>query len=135
MAVFFGYTHCPDACPTTLGELRAALKMLGPKAAEVQVLLVSVDPERDKPAVLREYAGAFGPNFLGLWGNPEETAAVTREFKIVVQKNAGSTPESYTVDHTAGTYVFDRSGRVRLFVGYGQGAEVFAHDIGELLKG
>lgn len=135
VVVFFGYTHCPDACPTTLAEIRTALRTLGAAGEQVQVVLVTVDPERDTPAALRQYTGAFGPRFLGLTGTPEQVAAAAREFKIVVQKNPGTAPDSYTVDHTAGSYVFDRQGRVRLFVGYGAGAEVFAHDLGELLKG
>jgi protein SCO1/2 len=134
VVVFFGFTHCPDFCPTTLAELAAARRQLGPQAERVQVLLVTVDPERDTPQVLSRYVTEFDPSFIGLTGSPEQIAAVTREFKVVAQKVKGNTPDSYSVDHSAGSYVFDPQGVLRLYVSYGQGAEVFAHDIAELLK-
>lgn len=132
--LFFGFTHCPDVCPTTLAELAAAVKKLGADGDRVQVLLVTVDPARDTAAVLSQYVTAFDPRFLGLRGSPEETAAVAREFKVIYQKVEGKHPENYTMDHSAGTYIFDTRGRIRLYVGYGQGPEVFAHDIAQLLK-
>jgi protein SCO1/2 len=135
LVVFFGFTHCPDVCPTTLAELARARKMLGPDADRVQVVMVTVDPERDTPQVLRDYVTALDPSFLGLTGDAEAIARTAREFKVFYQKSAGSSPQSYNVDHSSGSFVFDPSGRVRLLVGYGQGAEVFAHDIGQLLKG
>ena len=134
VVVFFGYTHCPDVCPTTLSEMASAVKKLGAEGAKVQVLFVTADPERDTPAVLKQYVGAFNPAFLGLRGTPEETARVAKEFKVILQKNPGADPNNYTVDHSSGTYIYDASGKLRLYVGYGQGADVFAHDIGELLK-
>lgn len=134
VVVFFGFTHCPDVCPTTLAELAAAVKKLGADGDKVQVLLVTVDPARDTAAVLAQYVSAFDPRFLGLRGSPEETAAVAREFKVIFQKVEGKQPENYTMDHSAGTYIFDTRGRIRLYVGYGQGPEVFAHDIAQLLK-
>jgi protein SCO1/2 len=134
VAVFFGYTHCPDVCPTTLSELAAAVKKLGPEGDKVQVLFVTADPERDTPAVLKQYVSAFNPAFLGLRGTPEETAQVAKEFKVILQKNPGGDSNNYTVDHSSGTYLYDAGGKLRLYVGYGQGADVFAHDIGELLK-
>jgi protein SCO1/2 len=134
VVVFFGYTHCPDVCPTTLSELASAVKKLGAEGAKVQVLFVTADPERDTPAVLKQYVSAFNPAFLGLRGTPEETARVAKEFKVILQKNPGADPNNYTVDHSSGTYIYDASGKLRLYVGYGQGADVFAHDIGELLK-
>ncbi|HEX4984707.1 MAG TPA: SCO family protein [Burkholderiales bacterium] len=134
VVMFFGFTHCPDVCPTTLAELAGAVRALGPAGDQVQVLLVTVDPQRDTPQVLRGYVTAFNPSFLGLRGSDEETARVAKEFKVIYQKVAGPTPENYTMDHSAGTYVFDRQGRLRLYVSYGRGAEVFAHDIGLLLK-
>jgi protein SCO1/2 len=134
VVVFFGFTHCPDVCPTTLAELAGAVKKLGPKGKKVQVLLVTVDPERDTPEVLAKYVTAFGPEFLGLRGSAEETARVAKEFKVIYQKVAGPRPENYTMDHSAGSYVFDTRGRLRLYVGYGKGADVFAHDIELLLK-
>lgn len=132
--VFFGFTHCPDVCPTTLAELAAAKRKLGADAARVQVLLVTVDPERDTPEVLSKYVTAFDPDFFGMSGSPQQIATVAREFKVVYQKVEGKQPGSYTMDHSAGTFVFDPQGRLRLYVSYGQGAEVFAHDIALLLK-
>ena len=134
VVLFFGYTHCPDVCPTTLAELAEALKRLGPDAAKVQVLFVTVDPERDTAELLSRYVPAFNPAFLGLYGDAEATARTAKEFRILYQKQRGKTPDSYTMDHSAGTFVFDPQGRLRLYVGYGQGAAVFAHDIGELLR-
>jgi len=134
VAVFFGYTHCPDVCPTTLAALAEAMKALGPDADRVQVLFVTVDPERDTPALLAQYVPAFDPRFLGLYGDAEATARTAREFKIIYQKVPGSSAGTYTMDHSAGTYVFDPQGRLRLYVANGQGADVFAHDLRELLR-
>ena len=134
VVMFFGFTHCPDVCPNTLAELAAAVKKLGTDGDKVQVLLVTVDPERDTPQVLSQYVTAFDPRFLALRGTAEETARVAKEFKILYQKVAGARPDSYTMDHSAGTYIFDTQGRLRLYVSYGQGPEVFAHDIALLLK-
>ena len=133
VVLFFGYTHCPDVCPTTLAELALVLKQLGEDDKKVQVLFVTVDPERDTPQLLAQYVPSFNWSFLGLYGDAAATAAVAKEFKIVYQKVAGSSPENYTMDHSAGTYVFDQSGRLRLFVSYGQGATVLSHDIRILL--
>jgi protein SCO1/2 len=134
VVVFFGYTHCPDVCPTTLSALASAIKKLGPDGDKVQVLFVTADPERDTAEVLKQYVTAFNPRFLGLRGTVDETAKVAKEFKVIVQKNAGADPNNYTVDHSSGTYIYDPSGKLRLYVGYGQDADVFAHDIGLLLK-
>ena len=134
VVMFFGFTHCPDVCPTTLAELAAVVKKLGTDGDRVQVLLVTVDPERDTPEVLSQYVTAFDPRFLALRGTAEETARVAKEFKIIYQKIAGVRPDSYTMDHSAGTYIFDTQGRLRLYVSYGQGPEIFAHDIALLLK-
>jgi protein SCO1 len=134
VVMFFGFTHCPDVCPTTLAELAVAVKKLGPSAEQVQVLLVTVDPERDTPELLAKYVTAFNPKFLALRGNADETARVAKEFKVIFQKVAGPRPENYSMDHSAGSYIFDRQGRLRLYVGYGRGADVFAHDIDLLLK-
>jgi protein SCO1/2 len=133
VVVFFGYTQCPDVCPTTLATLAEALRRLGPDAANVQVLLVTIDPERDTAEVLSHYVTAFDPSFLGLSGDAEATARTAKEFKILYQKQPGRTPGSYTMDHSAGTFVFDPEGRLRLYAGHGQDADVFAHDIRELL--
>jgi len=134
VVIFFGFAHCPDVCPTTLAELAGAVKKLGPRGKKVQVLLVTIDPERDTPETLAKYVTAFNPEFLALRGNADETARVAKEFKVIYQKVAGPRAENYTMDHSAGSYIFDRQGRLRLYVGYGRGAEVFAHDLDLLLK-
>jgi protein SCO1 len=132
VVVFFGFARCPDACPTTLAELAAVANALGPDAQRMQVLLVTVDPERDTPEVLRQYVPSFHPTFLGLYGTPAETTAAAKEFKVYVQKQA-QPGGNYTVDHSAGTFVFDREGRLRLFANYGAGAKALLHDIKLLL--
>jgi protein SCO1/2 len=132
--MFFGYTQCPDVCPTTMSELAAAMQKLGRDADRVQVLFVTVDPERDTPELLSRYVPAFNPTFLGLYGDAAATAEVAKEFKILYQKQPGATPGSYTMDHSAGTFIFDPQGRLRVYISYGQGADVFAHDIRELLN-
>ena len=134
VVLFFGYTQCPDVCPTTLAALAEAMQRLGPDAANVQVLFVTVDPERDTAELLSHYVTAFNPSFLGLYGDADATARTAKEFKILYQKQPGKTPGSYTMDHSAGTFIFDPQGRLRVYVGYGQGADVFAHDIRELLR-
>jgi protein SCO1/2 len=134
VVLFFGYTQCPDVCPTTLSTLAETMKSLGADANRVQVVFVSVDPDRDTGEVLASYVTAFNPSFVGLRGDAEATARTAKEFKILYQKQPGRTPESYTIDHSAGTFVFDTQGRLRLYVGNGQGPDVFAHDIRELLQ-
>ncbi|MEO8675827.1 MAG: SCO family protein [Casimicrobiaceae bacterium] len=134
VVVFFGYTQCPDFCPTTLAELAEAMKRLGADAERVQVLFVTVDPERDTPALLKNYVPAFDPRFVGLYGDADATARTAKEFKVIYQKRPGQTPGTYTMDHSAGTFIFDPNGKLRVYVGYGQGADVFAHDIKELLR-
>jgi protein SCO1/2 len=134
VAMFFGYTHCPDVCPTTLAEFNAALNKLGDASSRVQVLFVTVDPQRDTPDVLRGYVTAFNDNFLGLTGTPEQITKVAREYKIVYQKVPGASTDSYSVDHSAGTYIYDEQGRLRLFATYGLGGEAIASDIAQLLK-
>lgn len=134
VVVFFGYTHCPDVCPTTLAEMASVMQQLGPLADKVQVLFVSVDPERDTPELLSNYVPAFDSRFLGLVGDKAATEKVAKEFKVFYQKVPGKEPGSYTMDHTAGSYVFDPQGRLRLFVRHGQGAEPIAHDLKLLLS-
>lgn len=134
VVLFFGYTQCPDVCPTTLAALAEAKKSLGADAARVQVVFVTVDPDRDTAELLASYVTAFDPSFVGLRGDADATARTAKEFKILYQKQPGKTVESYTVDHSAGTFVFDPQGHLRLYVGNGQGPEVFAHDIRELLR-
>jgi protein SCO1/2 len=135
VVVFFGYTQCPDVCPTTLATLATAMKELGADADRVQVLFITVDPERDTPELLAKYVPSFDPRFLGLWGDADATARTAKEFKVIYQKVPGPTPGSYTMDLSAGCYVFDPKGRLRLFMSNGQGPDVFAHDLRELLRG
>ena len=134
VVIFFGYTQCPDFCPTTLSELAAAMQLLGPDASRVQVLFVTVDPARDTRDVLAQYVPAFDPSFLGLYGDDKATAEVAKEFKVIYEKQPGREPGSYTVDHSAGTYLFDPQGRLRVYENYGPGPAVYAHDLRELLK-
>lgn len=133
--VFFGYTQCPDVCPTTLIELADVKRQLGADGAKLQGVFVTVDPERDTPALLKQYVGGFDPSFVALRGSPEQTQAAAKEFKVFYGKVAGKTEGSYTVDHTAGSFLFDPQGRVRLFVRYGSGAEALLHDIKLLQAG
>lgn len=133
VVVFFGYTHCPDVCPTTLAELASVMKELGPAAQRVQVLFVTVDPERDTPEVLAQYVPSFNPTFLGLHGDADATARAAKSFKVFYQKQAQAGGGAYTVDHAAGTYILDTDGRLRLFAQYGAGAPALLHDIRALL--
>jgi protein SCO1/2 len=119
VVVFFGYTRCPDVCPTTLADLRLAKEQLGEDGKRVQVLFITVDPDRDTRQLLANYVPAFDPSFLGLYGDAATTAKVAKEFKVFYQKAPGKTPDSYTVDHSTGSYVFDPQGRLRLLVRQG----------------
>jgi protein SCO1/2 len=131
--VFFGYTQCPDVCPTTLAELAAVKRELGADGERLQGVFVSVDPQRDTPQILKAYMASFDPGFIALRGTPEQTQAAARNFKVFYAKVPGRSEGSYTVDHTAGTFVFDAQGRVRLFVRYGSGADALRHDLKLLL--
>jgi protein SCO1/2 len=133
VVVFFGFIHCPDVCPTTLAELAQVARELGPDAGKMQVLFVTVDPERDTPDVLKQYVPSFYPDFLGLYGDAAATARAAKEFKIFYQKQP-QPGGGYTMDHSAGTYVLDRQGRLRLFAQYGAGAPALLHDIRILLE-
>ena len=135
VVMFFGYTQCPDVCPTTLTEMQQVMTLLGPKSDKVQVLFVTVDPDRDMAAILKQYVPSFDSRFLGL--RPADEAAlekVTKDFKIYYKKVPGSSPGSYTMDHSAGSYAFDPEGRLRLYIKHAQGPETLAHDLKELLK-
>lgn len=134
VVIFFGYTQCPDVCPTTMAEMKTVLQQLGPDAQRVQVLFVTLDPERDTRELLANYVPAFDPGFLGLYGDLETTAKTAKEFRVFYQKQPGPTPGSYTLDHTAGSYVFDPQGRVRLFVRHGDGGANLAADLRSLLR-
>lgn len=133
--MFFGYTQCPDVCPSTMGNLRELMTKLGPDAERVQVLFVTVDPERDTPQLLAQYVPAFYPSFIGLYGDAAATAATAREFKIFYHKQPGQTAATYSVDHTAGSYVFDPRGQLRLYLRHGETPERIAQDLKRLLAG
>jgi len=135
VVMFFGYTQCPDICPTTLTEMQQVMTLLGPQSDKVQVLFVTVDPQRDTAAILKQYVPAFDSRFLGL--RPADDAAlekVAKDFKIYYKKAPGNSPGSYTMDHTAGSYAFDPEGHLRLYIKHAQGPETLAHDLKELLK-
>jgi protein SCO1 len=134
VVLFFGYTHCPDVCPTTMAELSQAMQQLGPDAAaRVQVLFVTIDPARDTPDVLAQYVTAFNPSFIGLRPNDAQLAKVAKDFRVYYAKAQGKTADGYTMDHTAASYVFDPSGKLRLFARDGQGAQPWVHDLKLLL--
>jgi len=135
VVIFFGYTQCPDVCPTSLSELVAAKKLLGADGYKLQGLFVSVDPERDTPEVLKAYMGNFDPTFVALYASsPEKLAEVAKHYKVYYKKVEGKTPTSYTMDHSAGMYIYDTQGRLRLYARYGSGPEALAADIKKLLQ-
>ena len=134
VVVFFGYTQCPDVCPTTLQEMAEVKKMLGQDGDKLQSIFVTVDPERDTLDMLKAYMGNFDPTFLALRGTPEQTAAVAKDFKIYYKKVDGKTPTSYTMDHSAGSYVYDTAGRLRVYNRYGSGAQALGADVRALLQ-
>jgi len=134
VVMFFGYTQCPDVCPTTMAEMAAVMQQLGPLADRVQVLFVTLDPERDTQQLLARYVPAFDARFLGLYGDQAATEKVAKDFKVFYQKVPGKDAGSYTLDHTAGSYVFDPQGNIRLFVRHGQGPEPIVHDLKLLLS-
>lgn len=134
VVVFFGFTQCPDVCPTTMVELAQVKKSLGADGDKLQVVLISVDPERDTPEILKAYMTNFDPSFLALRPTLPELAAVAKEFKIYYKKVEGSAPGSYSMDHTAGSYVFDGKGHIRLFTRYGSDADLLVSDIRQLIK-
>ncbi len=133
VVVFFGYTQCPDVCPTTMAELAQAKKLLGPDGDKVQGIFVTVDPERDTPEVLKAYMANFDPGFVALRGTPEQTAAIAKDFKVYFKKVEGKTSTSYTLDHSAASFVYDPQGRLRLYTRYGVGPQALAGDLKLLL--
>jgi protein SCO1/2 len=135
VVLFFGFTHCPDVCPTTLADMAQVMRQLGADAERVQVVFVTVDPERDTQEALAKYVPAFDPRFLGLRGSLEATRAVAKEFKVYFEKRPGETPGAYSVDHSAQSYVLDPQGRLRLFVRHERIAEDLAPDLRALLQG
>ena len=135
VVLFFGYTQCPDVCPTTLLAMREVQKRLGERGSRVQVLFVTLDPERDTAQLLARYVTAFDPSFIGLRGDEATTTAVARDFKVFFAKQAGRTPDSYTLDHSTGSFVFDPQGRLRLLVRHGERPDSIAADLRLLLAG
>lgn len=134
VVMFFGYTQCPDVCPTTMTDMAEVRRRLGPDGDKVQVIFVTLDPDRDTPEVLKQYVPAFDPTFIALRGTRDETASVAKDFKVFYQKVPGKTETSYTLDHTAGSYVFDREGRVRLFLRHAGGVDAIVADLQKLLR-
>jgi protein SCO1/2 len=134
VVVFFGFTQCPDFCPTTLTEWVQVKKALGEKGKKLQAVFITVDPERDQPEVLKEYMANFDPSFLALIPSMEELPSLAKSYKIYYKKVPGPTPTSYTMDHQAGTYIYDTEGQLRLYARYGLGPVAVAEDIGKLLK-
>jgi protein SCO1/2 len=133
VVLFFGFTHCPDICPTTLADVAGALKKLGRDASHVQVLFVTLDPERDTPGILAKYVTAFHPDFLGLYGDAAATQRTAKEFKIFYEKRAGGAPGAYTIDHSGQSYVLDPQGRLRLVIRHDRIAQDLADDLKSLL--
>jgi protein SCO1/2 len=134
VVVFFGYTQCPDVCPTTMAELSQIRQALGDDGAKLQGIFVTVDPQRDTAAVLKAYVDNFNSGFIGLRGNDEQIKQAAREFKVFYAKVPGKTESTYTIDHTAGAYVFDTQGRIRLFSRYGAGPKDLEEDVRALLR-
>jgi protein SCO1/2 len=132
VVAFFGYTHCPDVCPVTLAEMAGAMKLLGEDARRVQVIFVTLDPERDTPELLQRYVTGFDASFLALRGERLATEAAAREFKVFHRRQPGT--DGYTIDHTAASYLFDPQGRLRVYAAYASGPEAIAHDIRLLLR-
>ena len=133
VVIFFGYTQCPDVCPTSMTELAQAKQLLGADGDKLQGLFVSVDPERDTPEIMKAYMANFDPGFLALYAAPNALPELTKSFRIYYKKVDGKTPTSYTMDHSAGSYVYDTQGRIRLYHRYGSGAAALAGDVKKLL--
>lgn len=129
VAIFFGYTHCPDVCPTTLSDLAQAMKLLGDRRTQVQVLFVTLDPERDTEQGLAKYVPSFDPSFIGLYGDAAAMAEIEKNFKVYARKQPSSSKGGYTIDHSAGIYVFDKGGASRLYLNFGQQPADIAHDL------
>lgn len=135
VVLFFGYTQCPDVCPTNMVAMKETMKVLGPDASRVQVLFATLDPARDTPQLLAQYVPWFDPSFLGLWGDEKTIAATAADFKVYFAKQPGKAPGSYSIDHTASSYVFDPAGTLRLTVRHGESPEHIAADLRQLLAG
>jgi protein SCO1/2 len=134
VVLFFGYAQCPDVCPTTMSEMAQVKQQLGADGDKLQVLFVTVDPERDTPAVMKAYMGAFDPAFVALIPTPEQLPALAKDFKAYYKKVEGKTPTSYSMDHSAASFVYDPEGRLRLYARYGAGVPAMVSDLKALLK-
>ena len=134
IVLFFGYTNCPDICPGIMGKLAGTIKKLGNDSNHVQVLFISVDPEHDTPALLKQYVSTFNPAFLGLSGDLQTTRNIAKEFKIAFQKQSGTTQDGHIMEHSTGVYIFDPKGKLRLYVNSDTNMDIISHDILELLR-
>lgn len=133
VALFFGFTHCPDICPTTMADLASAMKLMGAQSDKVQVLFVTVDPERDTEEVLAKFVPSFDSRFIGLTGTPEAIDQAAKTFKIFYAKQQEEGQSGYSFDHSAGVYVFDQQGKIRIYLKHGQKPVEIAHDLSRLL--
>ncbi len=134
VVVFFGFTQCPDVCPTSMTELAEVKKLLGKDGDRLQGVFITVDPQRDTPEVLKAYMGNFDPTFLALYTSQDQLTALAKDFKVYFKRVEGKTPTSYTMDHSAGSYIYDTEGRLRLYTRYGSGAQALADDVKLLLR-
>ncbi|MDR6538418.1 SCO family protein [Variovorax soli] len=134
VVMFFGYAQCPDVCPTTMTEMAQVKQQLGSDGDKLQVLFVTVDPERDTPSVMKAYMGAFDPSFVALIPTPEQLPELAKDYKVYYKKVEGKTPTSYSMDHSAASFVYDTEGRLRLYARYGAGVPAMVSDIKALLK-
>lgn len=133
VALFFGYTHCPDVCPTTMADLAKAIKLMGARGDEVQVLFVTLDPERDSREVLAKFVPSFDSRFIGLYGTPEQTMETAKNFKIFYAKQSETGKSGYTIDHSAGVYAFDKNGKIRIYIKFGQKPNEIASDLEKII--
>ena len=133
VVLFFGYTHCPDVCPTAMADMAKMMKLLGSDANQVQVLFVTLDPERDSQQVLAKYVPSFDERFVGLYGNAQQTAEVAKIYKVFFEKKDVAGKSGFTIDHSAGAFVFDKAGKVRIYFRNGQKPNEMASDLKQLL--
>jgi protein SCO1/2 len=134
VVLFFGYAQCPDVCPTTMTEMAQVKQQLGSDGDKLQVLFVTVDPARDTPEVLKAYMGAFDPSFVALIPTADQLVTTAKDFKVYFKKVEGKTPTSYSMDHSAASFVYDTQGRLRLYARYGAGVAPMVSDVKALLK-
>jgi protein SCO1/2 len=134
VVLFFGYAQCPDVCPTTMTEMAQVKQQLGKDGDKLQVLFVTVDPERDTPEVMKAYMGAFDPAFVALIPTQDQLVAMAKDYKAYYKKVDGKTPTSYSMDHSAASYIYDTQGRLRLYARYGAGIAPMVADVQALIK-